>query len=172
VTTVRNENTDTLFLNHPQKHESLNAAYTVEFTSITRAYIDSALSVACGNEYIHNVYELPSIEPTIRYLHATAGFPTKESWLRAIRQGNYNSWPLINVKNVACHFPKLEETHHMHGQRQGVRSIKKKRWDADVTSFPIEPSPQITPHICKGGIMIFDYGLKSTIYTDQTDLFA
>jgi hypothetical protein len=131
------------------------------------------MSVARGNEYIHNVYKLPSIEPTIRYLHTTAGFPTKESWLRAIWRGNYNSWPLINVKNVAHHFPESEETQkgHMHRQHQGVRSTKKKRWDADVTSFPIEPSPQITPHICKGDIMIFDYNLKSTMYTDQTGLF-
>ncbi len=43
VTTVRNKNTDTLFLNHPCKHESLNTAYTVESTSITRAHIDSAV---------------------------------------------------------------------------------------------------------------------------------
>jgi hypothetical protein len=38
-----------------------------------------------GQEYIHNVYELPSIEPAIRYLHAAAGFPVEETWLKAIR---------------------------------------------------------------------------------------
>jgi hypothetical protein len=173
VTTVRNKNTDTLLLNHPHKHESMNAAYTVESTSIMRAHIGSAMSVARGNEYIHNIYKLPSIEPTIRYLHAAAGFPTKESWLRAIWQGNYNSWPLINVKNVAWHFPESEETQkgHMRGQRQGVHSTKMKRWDTDVTSCPMEPSPQITLHIRKGDIMIFDYDLKSRMYTDQTGLF-
>jgi hypothetical protein len=173
VTTVRDENTDTLLLDHPRKHESLNTAYTVESTSIMRANIDSAMSVARGNKYNHNVYEPPSIEPTIRYLHAEVGFPTKESWLRAIQWGNYNSWPLINVKNVARHFPESEVTQqgHIRGQRQGVRSTKTKQWDADVTSCPIEPSPQITPPICKGDIMVFDYDLKSTMYTDQTGLF-
>jgi hypothetical protein len=170
VTTVKNENTITLLLDHPCKHESLNVLYTMESTFITRAHINSAMSVARGNEYIHNIYELPSIEPTIRYLQ---GFPTKESWLRAIRRGNYNSWPLINVKNVTRHFLKLEETQkgHMRGQRQGVRSTKTKQWDANVTSCPIKPSPQITPHTRKVDIMIFDYDLKSTMYTDQTGLF-
>ncbi len=158
---------------HPRKHESLNATYTVEFTSIMRAHIVSAMSVARGNKYIHNIYKLPSIEPTIRYLYAAMGFPTKESWLRAVRWGNYNSWPLINVKNVAWHFPKSEETQKvpMRGQCQGVRSTKTKQWDANITSCPIEPSPQITPHIRKGDIMIFDYNLKSTMYTNQTGLF-
>ena len=144
-------------------------AYTIESTAITWAHIDSVLLLAHNNEYMHNIYKLPSIEPTIRYLRAAAGFPTKESWLRAIRRGNYNSWPLINVKNVAHHFPKLEETlkGHMRGQHQGVRSTKKKRLDANVTSIPIKS----TPHICKHDIMIFDYDLKSTMYTDQTGHF-
>jgi hypothetical protein len=171
VTTVRNKNTDTLLLDldHPHKHESLNAAYTVEFTAIKRAHINSVLSLARNDKYTHNVYKLPSIEPTIRYLQAAAGFPTKESWLRAIRRGNYNSWRLINVKNVAHQFPKSEETlkGHMRGQRQGVHSTKKKRWDANVTSILVEP----TPHIRKGDIMIFNYDLKSTMYTNQTDHF-
>ena len=168
MTTVRNENTDTLLLllDPPHKHESLNTTYTVESTAITRAHIDSVLSLAHNNEYIHNVYELPSIEPTIRYLQAAVGFPTKESWVKAIMRGNYNSWPLINVKNVTHHLPELEETlkGHMCGQCQGVRSTKEKRWDANVMSVPVEP----TPHIHKGDIMIFNYDLKSTMYTNQT----
>jgi hypothetical protein len=147
----------------------MNTAYTVESTAIMGAHIVSVLTWAGNNEYIHNVYELPSIKPTIRYLHAAAGFPTKKSWLKAIRRGNYNSWPLINVKNVTCYFPKSEETQkgHIHGQRQGVRSTKKKQWDDNVTSIPIEP----TPHICKGDVVICVYNLKSTMYTNQTGLF-
>ena len=40
---------------------------------------------------ISNVYDLPSVETQIRYLHAAAGYPTKEMWLKAIRKGNYVS---------------------------------------------------------------------------------
>jgi hypothetical protein len=59
---------------------------------------------------ILNVYELPSIEQTIRYLHAAADFPTKATWLSAIRQGNYNTWPLITVANVHKNFLQSDET--------------------------------------------------------------
>ncbi len=58
-------------------------------------------------EYLHNVYELPSIEPTIGYLHGAASFPTKTSWLKAIRKGNYLSWPLINVKKRYKVLPRI-----------------------------------------------------------------
>ena len=76
VTTVRNK-TDTLLLDHPRKHESLNVAYTVESTSIVRAHIDSALSVARGNVYIHNVYKIPSIKPTIDIFMQRLVFPLR-----------------------------------------------------------------------------------------------
>jgi hypothetical protein len=32
-------------------------------------------SLAHCREYIHNVYKLPSLEPTVRYVHAAAGVP-------------------------------------------------------------------------------------------------
>ena len=62
------------------------------------------------SEAIKNVYELPSIEPSISYLHGATGFPTKLNWLKAIRNGSYLSWPLVNVKNVNKFFPESEET--------------------------------------------------------------
>lgn len=141
----------------------------MESTPITRVHINAIVSATRGNEYIHNVYELPSIEPTIRYHHVAVGFSTEESWLQAIRWGNYNSWPLINIKNVARYFPESEENQkgHMRGQRQGVRSTKKKQWDNDATSILIEP----TPHIRKEDVMICVYDLNSTMYTDQMGLF-
>ena len=95
-----------------------------------------------------------------------AGFPTKASWLKAIRKGNYLSWPLINVKNVAKYFPESEETQkgHMRGQRQGVRSTR-------VTE-PTEGTPPNIPHQKKGDILITEHEVKSLmLYADQTGLF-
>ena len=42
-------------------------------------------------EAIASVYELPSTEKTIRYLHAAAGFPTKPTWLDAITAGSFDT---------------------------------------------------------------------------------
>eukprot|EP00804_Cyclotella_cryptica_P010211 CCRYP_013825-RA/>CCRYP_013825-RA protein AED:0.46 eAED:0.17 QI:0/0/0/0.57/1/1/7/0/869 len=81
------------------------------------------------------------IEQSIRYLHAAAGFPTKSTWLAAIRKGNYSTWPLITVKNVHKHFPQSEETQqgHMRNQRQGTRSTKQALPQAE----PRTPLPQL-----------------------------
>ncbi len=34
---------------------------------------------------IHNVYKLKTQPELVRYYHAAAGFPTKPSWLKAIK---------------------------------------------------------------------------------------
>jgi hypothetical protein len=53
-------------------------------------------------EVAANVYSLPSMPQTIRYLHAATGFPTKDSWIKAIKNGNYATWPHPN-NNQAEH---------------------------------------------------------------------
>jgi hypothetical protein len=62
------------------------------------------------HEFAANVYSLPSISWVIRYLHAAAGFPTKDSWLKAIANGHYITWPGVTLNNVQKYFPKSIET--------------------------------------------------------------
>ena len=75
-------------------------------------------------EAIASVYELPSVEKTIRYLHAAAGFPTKPTWLKAIKAGSFNTWPGLSAKAVRKHFPESDETQkgHMKQTQQGLMS--------------------------------------------------
>jgi hypothetical protein len=139
VPIVTNLNTDTLILDHPSGQNSLNSMYTIETNQISRDHVALQICKNYCQEYLHNVYKLPSIEPTIWYLHGAAGFPTKASWLKAICKGNYLSWPLINVKKYAKYFPESEETQkgHMHSQRQGVCSTRVAEPTKDVpTNIP------------------------------------
>ena len=107
-------------------------------------------------ETIGNVYELPSTDQAIKYQHAAAGFPTKATWLKAIRNGNYDTWPMINVKNVHKHFPESEETQHGHmqAQRQGVRSTKQ--------IIKLEPTETATPLPKVNDIVISMYDTTDT----------
>jgi hypothetical protein len=118
-----NLNTDTLLLDHPTQLENLSKLYEVQTTQKSQSHIRALLARTDKEEYVHNVYELPSIKQTVQYLHPAVGHPTEDTWLKAIRKGNYNSWPLIDTKKVRKYFPESEETQfgHMRGQRQGVR---------------------------------------------------
>jgi hypothetical protein len=52
-------------------------------------------------EEIQNLYSLPSIPQSIRYLHAAAGFPVEVTWIKAIKAGNYITWPGLTNTTVA-----------------------------------------------------------------------
>jgi hypothetical protein len=165
VPIVTNLNTDTLLLDHPLGLDSLNAMYAVSSSTVARNHVVLHLCKLAQRDHIHNAYKLPSVRPTIQYLHGAAGFPTRMSWLKAIRHGNYLSWPLINVKNVTKFFPKSEETQkgHMQGQRQGVCSTKEAE--------PPNKNQTIIPHVKKHDILILVYDAKATMYSDQTGKF-
>ncbi len=113
------------------------------------------------------MYELPSIGQTIRYLHAAAGYPVKATWLKAIRNGNYNTWPLITVATVSKHFPESEETQlgHMRGQRQGVRSTRQPLHQQTATTDTDQPL------MSANDVLVKIVDPTHTMYTDQTGRF-
>jgi hypothetical protein len=106
-------------------------------------------------------------------------FSQKSIWLKAVRQGNHSTWPLINVKNIAKYFPESEETQmgHMQGQHQGVRSTRpvnatsatNKANPLDITVLVNNQTP--TAHIVAHDVLIRVINLKDTMYMDQTGHF-
>ncbi len=72
-----NLNMDTLILDHPTQLKNLNKLYKVQTTQKSRLHIHALLARTDKEEYVHNVYKLPSIKQTVQYLHAAAGHPTE-----------------------------------------------------------------------------------------------
>ncbi len=117
---------------------------------------------------VNNVYNIPSTKESIRYLHASAGFPVNESWIDAIKAGNYTTWLGLNVKMVNRYFPESDETQkgHMKKQRQNVRSTKVKeisKQEEDDTP----PSPKKKEH----DVYIQIFNVEETMHTNQTGCF-
>ena len=118
-----------------------------------------------SKEVVSHVFELPSTKETICYLHIAAGFPQKDTWIKAIRKGNYVTWPGLTVTAVNKFFPEVDKTQqgHMKGVRQGLGSTKERK-SQDKDNDPAPVSKQ-------NDIMVKMVDLKETIYTDQTGKF-
>ena len=58
----------------------------------------------------------------IHYYHVATGFPTKSTWMEAIKAGNFMSWPSLTADAARKHFPESEETQkgHMRTLHQGL----------------------------------------------------
>ena len=117
------------------------------------------------HEKAANVYSLPSIPQTIKYLHASAGFPTKDSWTKAIRSGHYISWPGLTVEAASKHFPESVETQkgHMKKQRQNVRSTKQK-----VSLDDLDGDIELTRTLAKQNMFVKVINAEGTVFSDQT----
>ena len=74
------------------------------------------------------VYDLPTTEDAIKWMHAVCGQPVKSTWVNAIKAGNFKGWPMLNKRNVAKYYPDLTETPkvHLNQTRKNVRSTKPK----------------------------------------------
>jgi hypothetical protein len=115
----------------------------------------------------NNVYDLPSIEQGIRWMHAVCGYPVKSTWLKAVRAGNFLGWPLLTEKNIARYYPDTFETQkgHMNQVRKNVRSTKGQRQPfevANVASLRGQKARDIFTSV---------YDVRETIFSDQTGQF-
>jgi len=132
------------------------------------------------NEAINVIFDLPSAHQTLLWYHASAGFPIKESFIKAVRKGNYATWPKLTVTLINKYMPDSDETAkgHLKGQRQGIGSTKHNAFTALVEqeetrikiegeSSPYKPLPPTK----LDDIFICVVDLTDEIHTDQTGAF-
>ena len=122
---------DTVSIYNPKGHRVLRVWRYKEGTKIWRISLlpedKSTLDNSDAQQSTlkaFSVYDLPSVEALTGYFHAAAGFPVRDTWLRAIKAGNFTSWPGLTYQNASKYCPTSKETikGHMIQTRQHVRS--------------------------------------------------
>ncbi len=95
---------------------------------------------------IHNVYELKTQPELVRYYHVAAGFPSKPTWVKAIRNKQFASWPGLTVDAIKHPYADSKETPKGHGRKtpSGLRSTKQTTPTLDDGDEPWTGTP--TPH--------------------------
>ena len=59
---------------------------------------------------MHSAYDLPRVESLVQYMHAAAGFPVKSTWIKAIKKGNFATWPELTYSNAEKYCPHAVDT--------------------------------------------------------------
>jgi hypothetical protein len=79
-------------------------------------------------ETINVIFDLPSSCKTFLWYHTSAGFPPKETFINAVCNGNYITWPKLTVTLINRYIPNLDKTvkEHLKGQCQGIQSMIQK----------------------------------------------
>lgn len=116
----------------------------------------------------NSVYDLPSIEEAVKWMHAVCGYPVKSTWLKAIRAGNFMGWPLLTERNVSKYYPETEETPkgHMSQTRKNVRSTKSAaRRGLETPSTATLQGKKVRD------VYMQVYDVRNTVFSDQTGQF-
>ena len=115
----------------------------------------------------NSVYDLPTIEQGIKWMHAVCVYPVKSTWLKAIKADNFIGWPLLNEKNVNKYYPDTDETvkGHLNQARKNVRSTKKKQKFEQANNVKALRGKKIQD------VYVKIYDTRETIFTDQTGQF-
>ena len=58
----------------------------------------------------HSIYDLPSKEEAVKWIHAFWGYTFKSTYIKSIKASNYIGWPVLNKQNVAKYYPDTNET--------------------------------------------------------------
>ena len=96
------------------------------------------------NHLALSAYNQKNAKDLVEFLHACAGYPVIETWIKAIKKGFYSSWPKLDrfkgPQWVAKHLSKKITTTmgHMKATRQGIRSTKSKQDEAKVDVETVE----------------------------------
>ena len=115
----------------------------------------------------------------VRYLHAACFSPVHSTWLKAIRNNNFTTWPGLTKSLVEQYLPVSQATvqGHLHKERQNLQSTRVKEESQsqktqehdDDNIFP--PSP--TPNVKKNQVAYILINKKeiTTAYQDLTGRF-
>jgi hypothetical protein len=114
------------------------------------------------------------------WYHMAAGFPPKETFIRAIRNGNYATRPKLTIQLIHKYMPDADETvkGHLKGQQQGIQLTKQKAFEKLIKveeariktkgdSSPFCPLPPTKLN----DIFLRVEDLNEEIHTDQTGAF-
>ena len=145
--------------------QAFTVTYMYSATQATGTAQSKALAaLATKTSFDPRSLDLPSIPALVGFYHACLGFPVKQTWLDAIKAGNFESFEGLTYSNAARYCPDSDETimGHLAQQRQNVRSTKPKS--------KVPPPSSIAPEPPSNELFITVLPI-SKLYTDDTGKF-
>eukprot|EP00536_Pseudo-nitzschia_multiseries_P003803 jgi/Psemu1/8562/gm1.8562_g len=88
-------------------------------------------------------YQIQAVPKLLNFYHAAVGYPTKATWVSAIDQRSFATWPGLTVQQGNQYLEDLEETTMSHMQliRQGIQSTRRQ---PTISMEEVQPMADIT----------------------------
>jgi hypothetical protein len=100
--------------------------------------------------HANSAYHTSTQTDLVTYLHAACGSPIPSTWIKAIRNGHFATWPGLTAKLVTDKLPKSITTvkGHLNRQRKNIPSteINSIKTDTDKDNNPPSGAPNKRSH--------------------------
>eukprot|EP00970_Alexandrium_tamarense_P017799 scaffold11398_cov137-Alexandrium_tamarense.AAC.1 len=146
---------------------------------------------AANLELANNAYTMTSKSELIKFLHQCAFSPTIPTWIKAIDNGQFSSWPGLTSAAVRKYLPPSPATDkgHMKRLRQNIRSTRPKQHSPSTTaednmanrlkqliSEELDANPPAEKMEEGNGTNVFCFAaiadkIEGTVYVDNTGRF-
>ena len=117
-----------LLTGHRDKKRNLWMVPLMPFTATTPEDIESmATTIHLPFQYIGSMAtETSTLPDLIRFLHAVCFSPAPSTWIQAIEQNFFTTWPALTAANVRKHLPKSLATAqgHLDQSRKNANSTR------------------------------------------------
>jgi hypothetical protein len=96
----------------------------------------------------NSAYHTSMLPELVQFLHAACGSPVPSTWIRAIKQGHFVTWPGPTTSLVHKHLPKSLATvkGHLNQQRKSLQSTKPNSIQPNDDLSPSSDSPNEQSH--------------------------
>jgi hypothetical protein len=120
------------------------------------------------NPTCNHAHGTSNLKELINYLHATAFSPVKSTWIKAIKNGNFSSWPELTEHTTENYLSKSSATEkgHLNQQRIYTGSTQSKKEKECSMESETDLDKRLKTHCIYTAILD-----AVQIYTDQTGYF-
>jgi hypothetical protein len=103
---------------------------------------DSTWILPRAQHQANSAYHTSTQTNLVTYLHAACGSPVPSTWIKAIRNGHFATWPGLTTKLVTEKLPKSIATvkEHLNRQQKNIRSTKPRAIATDTEEDANPPS--------------------------------
>ena len=117
-----------------------------------------------GENIVFNLEQIATKKDIIHFLHASLFGPVKLTWLKAIKNEQFVTWPVINTTDVAKHLTPTIATAkgNLYQKRKNINSPQK---ETEEEKLDMTPSPEE-----KNGYVFISFLATDTNGTEYTDL--
>jgi hypothetical protein len=128
------------------------------------------LSTASSLHTVNSLIDAKTQHELIQYIHATCFSPTESTWVEAIKNNHFTTWPLINDTSIHKYFRNSTATAkcHLDQQRQNIRSTKQPTMIDDEYTIVNTPNHRTNFVYATIGVLTTPTG---QVYTDQAGRF-